>query len=1016
MKQTRILKSLMLLLSITGGIHAQAQASEAVYQQNDYYVFAASQDWTDNAVISTSTDNDVAAIVDNNLETHAILGSFEQGMWIMAEMNEPMKLTGYSVSSGATIANAPRAWKLQGSNDKSAWTDINSQDNVNLANNGETKLVKINMPSDRNSIKAYKYYRLLINENNGGNELELSEWQLYGFPEQLTTPITANGGTIIGEFASFANEGAENVIDPSIMKKYCANMHSTGWIEFESTTFVRPSGYALVAGVANFERNPKSWIFEGYNYATQKWEQLDMENSQDFVVSHNTLRYNVNTEKSYTRLRLRITENCGDGHMQFCKWLIYGEATSEPIIKKRVACIGNSITANALLKNEDKYPSILGSRLGDEYTVRNFGDGGSSILKKSSRPYWEQDAYKKALAFAPDIIVVKFGTNDSNPSNWKNKENFISDYKEFIDSFKEINPDVKVVICTPLTSWNSTMPIVDKTVREEVIPMIHIVAEETNATIVDLHTLTEGKVYQTYDFVHPDVRGTTLMADNICKAIKTDAIIPEMPQSYVTHIESFDRTDLLTRAEIAGNSNLSALFDNDTETTADLGTFENGMTLQMNLPEDFIMTGYSITTKCNDTKDTPKSWIAQTSVNGTDWVDIDARQNQIFNYPVETSLYQIDFTEEKPAAVNELPKGHYLRIVFNENNGGDGNLILSEIQLFGMNDKLQTSITGNGGTIKGEFAGFNSNGYVEIVENVITDDHSSKYCVTGHKGGWIEYQSPTPVVVGSYAITNAFSYVGRNPKDWQLLASNDGENWDVLDEQIDQKFTVRMNSREYPVNNKNSYQYFRLNITRNNGDGEFQFAKWQLFEPRETVHTLNNGYATYSSTNDINFSEIEDLEAYTVKYENGNALITKIDHPVAANNGVLLKGTPNTTYTLKRCENGETPSNNDLKATASGAITSDGTLYTLSNNDLKLGFAKKNIDETIPANEAYLKVDDTDADFIAFYDAATGMDKINISGCKSKNTKIYNIAGQRTDSNHKGIFIKEGKKYVSSNK
>lgn len=185
MKQTRILKSLILLLSITGGIHAQAQASEAVYQQNDYYVFAASQDWTDNAVISTSTDNDVAAIVDNNLETHAILGSFEQGMWIMAEMNEPMKLTGYSVSSGATIANAPRAWKLQGSNDKSAWTDINSQDNVNLANNGETKLVKINMPSDRNSIKAYKYYRLLINENNGGNELELSEWQLYGFPEQL---------------------------------------------------------------------------------------------------------------------------------------------------------------------------------------------------------------------------------------------------------------------------------------------------------------------------------------------------------------------------------------------------------------------------------------------------------------------------------------------------------------------------------------------------------------------------------------------------------------------------------------------------------------------------------------------------------------------------------------------------------------------------------------------------------------------------------------------------------------
>ncbi|MGM9705788.1 MAG: GDSL-type esterase/lipase family protein [Prevotella sp.] len=1026
MKQTKFLKSLILLLSVSRGIHAQ----------NDYYTYTAAQDWTDGAVITTSTGENADDAVDNDLSTNVILRTFENGMWIMAEMSEPIKVTGYSVSAGLTPANSPRTWKLQGSNDLNGdWTDINTQSGVTLSNEGETKLVTMargNNDSYRNDGKGYKYFRLLIEENNGGTDLELSEWQLYGFPIQLTTNITSNGGTITGEFAGFGGEGAENIIDPSISKKYCANMHNKGWVEYESAAFVRPTGYAIVAGVANAERDPKSWVFEGYNYSTQKWEELDVETDQQFtdqtlykqnktLVWHNTLRFKVNADKSYTRLRLRITENQGDGHMQFCKWLIYGEQTSEPIVKKRVACVGNSITANALLAAEDKYPAILGSLLGDEYTVKNFGVGGSCLLKESDHPYWgdkkwADELYTKALAFNPDIIVVKLGTNDSKQRNWQYKDKFVDEYKEFINSFKEKNPNLQVIICTPNTSWNNTMSIVDKTVREEMIPMIRTVADETGATLVDLHTLTEGKLYQTYDFVHPDVRGTTIMAQNICKAIKPDAVLPEVPQSYVTHIESFDRTDVMTRAEIDGNSDLSTLFDNDITTTADLGTFKKGMALQMTLPEDFIMTGYSITTNCNDTKDTPKSWVVQVSADGKDWKDLDTKSNQIFNYPVETSIYQIEFNEEIPAGINQLPKGRYLRIVFNENNGGAGNLILSEVQIFGMNDKLQTSITGNGGTITGQYKGYNENGYVEIVENLITDAHETKYCVTGHNNGWIQYESAEAVVIGSYAITNAFSWIGRNLKDWQLLGSNDGENWDVLDEQNEQSFTVRMNSREYPVNTNNSYKYFRLNITRNNGAGEYQFAKWQLFEPRKTVRTLNNGFVTYSSTENIDFSQIEDLDAYTVKYVGGKGFTTEISQPVAANTGVLLHGQPNTTYWLNSCENGVTPEENDLLPTSTGAVTSDGTHFTLDDNTQKVGFAKLESGKTIPTDKAYLKVEDDNVEFIDIYDAATGIDKITDHNKKSTNNKIYNIAGQQVNDNHKGIIIKDGKKFVSNNK
>ena len=155
--------------------------------------------------------------------------------------------------------------------------------------------------------------------------------------------------------------------------------------------------------------------------------------------------------------------------MQFAKWQLFGTTEGERKIK--VACTGNSITANARLEEQDRYPSILQRLLGDNYYVQNFGEGGATMIKGSTHPYWDQQQYKSALKFVPDVLVAKFGTNDSNPDNWKKKDQFVADYVEYINSFKAVNPDVKVILCYPITSWNSTMPIVDETVTSEVIPM-----------------------------------------------------------------------------------------------------------------------------------------------------------------------------------------------------------------------------------------------------------------------------------------------------------------------------------------------------------------------------------------------------------------------------------------------------------------------------------------------------------------------------------------------------------------
>ena len=515
---------------------------------------------------------------------------------------------------------------------------------------------------------------------------------------------------------------------------------------------------------------------------------------------------------------------------QFAKWQLMGQETSGKLI--RVACIGNSITAGARLDKispEERYPAILQNLLGSDYIVQNLGVGGATLLKGSSNPYWNLPAYSTALAFKPDIIVVKLGTNDSNPSNWTLKANFITDYVDFINSFKAVNPNVKVYTCYPITSWNSTMPIVDKTVTTEIIPMINQVAQQTGATVIDLHTQSEGKVYQTYDYVHPDVRGTTLIANTIYKVLKPEASNPYMNPAYISNLYSFDRTDYAVHSSSSVNVNVSNLFDNDLSTEVNFGTYTADMSFQFELPEDFKATGYSITTGSGSSLNTPKSWIFQGSTDGTTWNDIDTRTNQIFQFPTETSMYQVFIQDHSSANAGLLPAYKFYRMLFKANNGGTG-LTLSEFQLFGMNNTMVTSVTGNGGTITGQYAGYQGGGLVETVDKLINNNISEKYCVTGHSNGWVQYESSKPIRLRSYSVTGAINIIERNLKAWELLGSNDGVSWDNIDTQTNQNFFMELNTLEFPVICNTTYKYFRLNILENNGSGDFQFSKWQLFE------------------------------------------------------------------------------------------------------------------------------------------------------------------------------------------
>ena len=187
----------------------------------------------------------------------------------------------------------------------------------------------------------------------------------------------------------------------------------------------------------------------------------------------------------------------------------------------RVACIGNSITFGAGIRNRsrDSYPSVLARMLGDNYWVKNFGVSARTMLNKGDHPYMNEPAYKNALAFNPNIVVIKLGTNDSKSFNWKYKADFMKDAQTMIDAFKVLPSQPKIYLCYPSKAYLTGDGINDDIISKEIIPMIKKLAKKNNLSVIDLHTAMDGMPELFPDRIHPNEKGAQVMAKAVYQSI-----------------------------------------------------------------------------------------------------------------------------------------------------------------------------------------------------------------------------------------------------------------------------------------------------------------------------------------------------------------------------------------------------------------------------------------------------------------------------------------------------------------
>ncbi len=195
----------------------------------------------------------------------------------------------------------------------------------------------------------------------------------------------------------------------------------------------------------------------------------------------------------------------------------------------RVACVGDSITFGAGIENRDinSYPAQLSRYLDKKWDVRNFGVGGTTLLKQGDRPYWNQDAYRQSLAFVPDVVIIKLGTNDSKPQNWAFKDQFVTDYVALINGFKALGS--RIWICLPVPAFPARWGISDEVIRLETIPMLRVIAQQTDVSVIDLYQPFTGRADLFPDQIHPNAEGAGVMARTIYTALTGRSVQTNTP-------------------------------------------------------------------------------------------------------------------------------------------------------------------------------------------------------------------------------------------------------------------------------------------------------------------------------------------------------------------------------------------------------------------------------------------------------------------------------------------------------
>lgn len=211
------------------------------------------------------------------------------------------------------------------------------------------------------------------------------------------------------------------------------------------------------------------------------------------------------------------------------KYLVVPKAPKPLEGKKKIACVGDSITYGAGVRKNHSVSTWayhLEQKLGDDWQVLNYGISGRTLQAEGDYPYTAEKFYILSRAALADIYLIMLGTNDAKPYNW-NEERYARELPAFVESFVKLPNRPRVILMTPPSCFAEEktgvvgFDIDPAQIDGPIYEIVRSTAEEKKLPCIDLHAFTAGHPEWFDDGVHPNYEGNRVLAEHLFAAIRS---------------------------------------------------------------------------------------------------------------------------------------------------------------------------------------------------------------------------------------------------------------------------------------------------------------------------------------------------------------------------------------------------------------------------------------------------------------------------------------------------------------
>jgi hypothetical protein len=246
---------------------------------------------------------------------------------------------------------------------------------------------------------------------------------------------------------------------------------------------------------------------------------------------------------------------------------------------------------------------------------------------------------------------------------------------------------------------------------------------------------------------------------------------------------------------------------------------------------------------------------------------------------------------------------------------------------------------------------------------------------------------------------------------FKVQTSADGENYTDL-----KAYTALDDTQTETFALANTVRYIKWVYTQK-VDGNVALGNISLVANAEEVTVSAAGLATFASDSKLDFTNVENLEAYIAKEVSGAIKLEKVNK-VPAGTGVLLRALNDATefkVPVTAAAADDVTGNIFVRGNNAAVATSEGGNYNwiLSKKGGVVGFYQANGNK-VAKNRAYLQTSTASARISLDFDdnETTGLSEVTNTNLTNNTNEFFDLQGRKVAQPTKGLYIVNGKKVV----